>query len=116
MAHTEQKLTTATYRGETRRREFERYETVHQEQHTFLDGLFQHGYAGIDEQSKTRYLMNGIKTIALDTVKTQLPIYTNCTHISNLKVSMHQEIPGSHALMALLTMTTSLSLIEPSRV
>ena len=46
--------------------------TVHQEQHTILEGLVSHGYAGIDEQSKTHYLMNGIKTNALDSIKTQI--------------------------------------------
>ena len=46
--------------------------TVHQEQHTILEGLVSHGYAGIDEQSKMRYLMNGIKTNALDSIKTQI--------------------------------------------
>ena len=61
-----------TYRGETRCWNFERYVTVHQEQHTILEGLVQHGHAGIDESSKTRYLMNGVKTNALDSVKTQI--------------------------------------------
>ena len=61
-----------TCRRETRRWNFERYVTVHQEQHTILDGLVQHGHAGIDECSKTRYMMNGIKTNVLDSVKTQI--------------------------------------------
>ena len=46
--------------------------TVHQEQHTILEGLVSHGYAGIDERSKMHYLMNGIKTNVLDSVKTQI--------------------------------------------
>ena len=32
----------------------------------------QHGYSGIDERSKVRHLTNGIKTKALDSVKTQI--------------------------------------------
>ena len=46
--------------------------TVHQEQHTILEGLVSNGYAGIDERSKMHYLMNGIKTNVLDSVKTQI--------------------------------------------
>ena len=61
-----------TYHGETRCWNFERNVTVHHEQHTILEGLAQHGHAGIDGCSKTRYLMSGIKTNALDSVKTQI--------------------------------------------
>ena len=71
-AQAEQKLMNTTYCGETRHWNFERYVTVHQEQHTILEGLVHHGHAGIDERSKTRYLMSGIKTNALDSVKTQI--------------------------------------------
>ena len=71
-AQVEQKLMNTTYCGETRHWNFERYVTVHQEQHTILEGLMQHGHAGIDERSKTQYLMSGIKTNALDSVKTQI--------------------------------------------
>ena len=61
-----------TYRGETRHWNFECYVTVHQKQHTILEDLVQHGHAGIDECSKTQYLMSSIKTNALDSVKTQI--------------------------------------------
>ena len=60
-AQAEQKLMNTTYCRETRRWNFERYVTVHQEQHMILEGLVQHGHAGIDERSKTQYLMSGIK-------------------------------------------------------
>ena len=46
--------------------------TVHQEQHTMLEGLVSHGYAGIDERSKTCYQMNGINTNALDSIKIKI--------------------------------------------
>ena len=46
--------------------------TVHQEEHTILEGLVSHGYAGIDKRSKMRYILNGIKTNVLDSVKTQI--------------------------------------------
>ena len=53
--------------------DFEGYATFHKEQHTILEGLNEYGYAGMDEGSKTRHLhMSGIKTTALDSVKTQI--------------------------------------------
>ena len=48
----------------------ERYTTLHREQHTILEGLKKYGYAGIDDRSKTRHLLSGIKTTALGSVKT----------------------------------------------
>ena len=71
-ATAEHKLIDATYRGEGRCWDFERYVTLHKEQHTFLEGLKEYGYAGMDEGSKTRHLLAGIKTTALDSVKTQI--------------------------------------------
>ena len=46
--------------------------TIHQEQHTILEGLVSHGYAGIDARSKMRYLLNEIRTNVLDSIKTQI--------------------------------------------
>ena len=63
----DQKLNSTTYKGEGHRWDF-----VHQEQHTILEGLVAHGYAGIDKQSKMHYLMNGIETNMLDSIKTQI--------------------------------------------
>ena len=37
-----------------------------------IEGLKEYWYAGMDEGSKTRYLLAGIKTTALDSVKTQI--------------------------------------------
>ena len=68
----EQKLISTTYKEEGRRWDFEQYVTVHQEQHTILEGLVSHGYAGIDKRSKMCYLMNGIKTNVLDSIKAQI--------------------------------------------
>ena len=71
-ATAEHKLINATYRGEGRCWDFERYATLHKEQHTILEGLKEYGYAGMDEGSKTRHLLVGIKTTVLDSVKTQI--------------------------------------------
>ena len=54
--------------GEGRHWDFERYATLHKEQHTILEGLKEYGYAGMDEGSKTRHLFGGIKTTAPDSV------------------------------------------------
>jgi hypothetical protein len=41
----------------------------HAEKHAVLNGLTDYGYSGIDNGTKVRKLMSGIKTDALDTVK-----------------------------------------------
>jgi hypothetical protein len=56
-AHAENKLTTTVYHGETKRFNWERYTHVHVEQHAVLQGMMEYGYAGIDEQTKVRYLL-----------------------------------------------------------
>ena len=71
-ATAEHKLINATYRGEGKHWDFERYATLHNEKHTILEGLKEYGYAGLDEGSKTRHIPAGIKTTALDSVKTQI--------------------------------------------
>ena len=71
-ATAEHKLINATYRGEGRYWDFKRDATSQKEQHTTLEGLKEYGYVGMDEGSKTRYLLAGIKNKALDSVKTQI--------------------------------------------
>ena len=71
-ATAEHKLINATYGGEGRHWDFERYATLHNKQHSILEGLKEDGYVGMDEGSKTRCLLTGIKTTALDSVKTQI--------------------------------------------
>ena len=68
----ERRLKNTTYSGEKRRWNFEKYVKVHMDQHAILEGLVQHGYAGIDERSKVRHLLEGIKTRELDNVKTRI--------------------------------------------
>jgi hypothetical protein len=71
----EGKLQSTTYTGETKRWNFERYVAMHVDQHTILHGLERYGYCGIDPQSKVRYLMGGIKTTTLDSIKAT--VYSN---------------------------------------
>ena len=68
----EKKLQTTTYHSEQRRWNFEKYVKTHVDQHAILEGLVEHGYAGIDERSKVRHLMNGIKNRDFDPVKTRI--------------------------------------------
>jgi hypothetical protein len=69
----EMKLTTTLYHGEKRSWNFERYAKVlHMDQHAILQGLVEHGYAGIDERSKVWHLVAGIKTNMMDHVKTRI--------------------------------------------
>jgi hypothetical protein len=71
-AKSERKLQTVSYSGETRRWNFERYVRMHVDQHSILDGLKKHGHTGLDERSKVRHLLTGIKTKILDHVKAQI--------------------------------------------
>ena len=68
----ERKLETTTYTREGKHWNFEKYVRLHVEQHSILEGLVEHGYSGIDDRSKVRYLLAGIKTDRLNAVKTQI--------------------------------------------
>jgi uncharacterized membrane protein YgcG len=61
-------LKSATYNGETRTWNFEKYASLHVEQFNILDSLRKHGYSGIDPGTRVRYLTAGIKTSKLETV------------------------------------------------
>jgi hypothetical protein len=58
----ETKLTGTLYNGEKKRLTWETCVTIHTEQHPVLNGLKDYGYAGIDDSSKVRHLLEGIKT------------------------------------------------------
>lgn len=68
----ERRLQSNSYYGEKRRWNFEKYVKVHTDQHAVLEGLTQYGYSGIDERSKVRHLISGIKVEKLDSVKTRI--------------------------------------------
>jgi hypothetical protein len=68
----ETKLTGTLYNGEKKRFTWETYVRIHTEQHSVLNGLKYYGYAGIDDSSKVRHLLKGIKTTELDVCKTQV--------------------------------------------
>ena len=68
----EAKLKDSSHHGKKHHWNFEKYVHMHQDQHTILPSLVQHGYVGIDECSKVRHLLDGIKTNKLDTAKGQI--------------------------------------------
>ena len=68
----EKKLAMTMYSGERRHWTFEKYVMLHKDQHSILEGLIKHSYAGIDEHSKVRYLLDGIKMDDLNMIKGQI--------------------------------------------
>jgi hypothetical protein len=71
-SYAETKLTSTLYNGEKKRFTWETYVRIHTEQHSVLNGLEDYGYAGIDDSSKFRHLLKGIKTTELDVFKAQV--------------------------------------------
>lgn len=63
------RLVSLTYKGKSRNWTFEKFVTVHTEQHQILQSLEEHGYKGIDARSKVRFLTDGIKSTKHDTIK-----------------------------------------------
>jgi hypothetical protein len=61
-SETEIKLTVTLFNGEKQRFTWETYVRIHAEQHSVLNGMQDYGYAGIDDSSKVRHLLTGIKT------------------------------------------------------
>jgi hypothetical protein len=57
----ETKLTDTLYNGEKERFTWETYVRIHNEQHSVLNVLKDYGYEGIDDSSKVRHLLKGIK-------------------------------------------------------
>jgi hypothetical protein len=68
----EQMLASVQYKGKTHQWNFEKYALTHLRQHLILEALVVHGYTGINAGSKVRYLLNGIKCLALDAVRTRI--------------------------------------------
>ena len=66
------KLQNAVYNGEKARWNFEKFIRVHYQQHHILQGLVPYGYSGLDEPTKVQYLLDGVKTDKLETVKVNI--------------------------------------------
>jgi hypothetical protein len=64
-AEAENKLKNTFYNGERRNWNFEKFVQTHKDQHTAIEGLFQYGYPSLDERTKVRHLIAGIRTTEL---------------------------------------------------
>jgi hypothetical protein len=63
------KLDQLRYTGENRRWNMQRYVTAHVECFNILDGLKEHGFSGMDEATRVRKFVAGIKTDKLDAIR-----------------------------------------------
>ena len=68
----EKGLELATWSQNTKRYNFDDYVKIHLDHHQILSDLTAHGYAGIDDRSKVRHLLKGIKSLKMDSVKTAI--------------------------------------------
>jgi hypothetical protein len=68
----ETKVSITIYNGKKKRFTWETYVRIHTEQHSALNGLKDYGYSGIDDSSKVRHLLKGIKTTELEVCKVQV--------------------------------------------
>ena len=53
----ERKLEMANYSGKKCNCNFKKYVKLHKDQHTILEGLIEHGNAGIDAKAKVQHLL-----------------------------------------------------------
>jgi hypothetical protein len=63
------KIDQLRYTGENRRWNMQRYVTAHVECFNILDGLKEHGFSGMDEATRVRKFVAGIKTDKLDAIR-----------------------------------------------
>ena len=94
---TEAKLKNSSYQGKRRRWNFEKFVHMQVEQHEILNGLTKYGYSGIDDGSKVRYLLGGIKTKDLDPVKVQIMASPGLREDYEGCVNLHQDYIAQHA-------------------
>ena len=71
-AKAEAEMMALVYTGEKARFNFEKFLTKHVEIYNRLQDLVAYGYAGIDDGSRVRRLLQGIKCNTLETCKTQI--------------------------------------------
>ena len=74
------------------------------EQHEILNGLTKYGYSGIDDGSKVRYLLGGIKTKDLDPVMVQIMASPGLREDYQGCVNLYQDYIAQHAPNQVTTM------------
>ena len=82
----ERQLRDVSYFGEKPNWTFKKVVTVHKEQYHVLISLEKHAYKGIDERSKVRHLIDGVKTAKLDTIKATI------LYISEYSISFENRV------------------------
>jgi hypothetical protein len=85
------KLLMETYRGEQKCWNFEKYVVLHIQQHTILNGLKKYDNQGINERSKIRYFMNGIKLPSMSAVYWTIKACPKREHTIEWVVLMYKE-------------------------
>jgi hypothetical protein len=93
----EDKLKSTVYNGEQRYWDIEWYINVHMPQLLIMEGLAEHGYTGIDQCSKVRYLLDGIDTDRFDSVKTQITSDATLQTAFNTCVTLYQDFIKQNA-------------------
>ncbi len=108
----ERKLTSTKYYGKKRRWNFEKYASVHVEQHGILEGLASRvppAHVGIDERAKVRYLLDGIESKDLESCTTQILSNQALLHDFNACVNLYKDYlattkPSMHATAQVSTL------------
>ena len=85
------KIKDTSYSGEKRWWNFEKYVKMHVNQHAILTSLIEHGYSGIDDRSKVRHLMAGIKAKLMYPVKTQIMVSATLRNYFDACVNIYKD-------------------------
>ena len=64
------KLQNSHYYGEKKAWGWDKYVTLHKEQHTIIEHLVDHGYSGMDKGTKVHQFLEEIKSTELEAVVT----------------------------------------------
>ena len=91
----ERQLRDVSYFGEKPNWTFKKVVTVHKEQYHVLISLEKHAYKGIDERSKVRHLIDGVKTAKLDTIKATILSFSEYRNSFDRCVTLHKDFGAS---------------------
>ena len=64
---------------------------MHEEQHNILKNRKDHGYTGINQRSKVRYIRKGIKTTGLNSVNTCILLDKGLRHDFDIWVTLNKD-------------------------
>jgi hypothetical protein len=107
----DRKLMTSTYCSKQKRWNFEKYIALHIQQHTVFSSLTKFSNRGIDEHTKIRYLLNGIKNPTLNAVKLSVMARPSHEHTFEWVVSMFKEfiqsVEGNHPKELMVASTST---------